>query len=433
MNREDHAFNGDSTRGAMRSGAGALALGGVLLGAAGCTPTLGDVPFACDDGVCPGGFRCEAAVCVRDGVALDAVRVARVEWINASELTWVSSPSGGATLVANDGFTDGAQGIVRLEVSADGELSEPTELLPYVDAVPRASAVARLDDGRLAVAVFRFPSLQDDDLVLEVRAIDPDSLASELLFSTTSPFQGGYEPSYVSLVRSGPGLALAWTRPSAGGLVQVVLLDRVGSVWSAGSVGERALPPSVLPLSGDCQLWPLASGELALRVGFESFSLARVAPAAAAGAPPVVGEFVELDSVPIHATDDKVIALTYDGTSVNGSSRVAFSELGYDGSLGVSSATSPLHADSEPYLAGVTPDGSVVVGPIWDDGFRSLGLARFDAGALTPLAAIPRDRDSALYSLRTFATEGRLFVAWTELAGDAMDLWVASVPREAAP
>src|SRR4051794_15631337 len=98
----------------------------VFAALAGCSPELGAVPFACDQGgACPTGYACQSTVCVRDGDRLPIARAERVVWINSGEMSWMKGLHGGAVLIVNDGFTPGAHGIYELTVSAAGDVAAP--------------------------------------------------------------------------------------------------------------------------------------------------------------------------------------------------------------------------------------------------------------------------------------------------------------------
>src|SRR5687767_4393822 len=112
-----------------------------------CSPDLPDVPYACggESAACPDGFTCRATVCVRDGATPPVARPMRVSWINSGEMYWFAGRSGGATLVVNDGFTDGGRGIYELHVEPSGEVLGPKLLLALGQEFPTASAVVALD------------------------------------------------------------------------------------------------------------------------------------------------------------------------------------------------------------------------------------------------------------------------------------------------
>ena len=80
----------------MRSTARLLPVFAALVG---CSPELGAVPFACDQGgACPDGYACQSTVCVRDGERLPIARAERVVWINSGEMHWTKGLHGGAAL-----------------------------------------------------------------------------------------------------------------------------------------------------------------------------------------------------------------------------------------------------------------------------------------------------------------------------------------------
>ena len=358
---------------------------------AGCDPSLGDEPFLCgSDGTCPDGYACTAGVCVAKGVVPESARVTRVEWINAGEMFWVPNDSG-ATLVVNDGFTGDRQGIYRIDVAADGTVSDPVALVPYVDPFPRSSSVALLDDGRLGVATQRFPGAESDDIELDVVAIDLGTGTKETLHHTTEPYLGGFEPSYISLVAGLGTIDVAWTRPSGGGAVEVIHFERNGSTFTVTS-GTGPLDSSVLPLSGDCLLWPLDDGSLALRVGFESFAVARVDVSTST---PVVQPFVPFESVPLWAFDDHLVALRYGDATVDGTP-ITLETVDYTDVPMDSTAAGVLGDDTEPYDGARSADSVLVAPLLVPDDPTAVGIGEVAAdGSYAIAATLVRAGDNA--------------------------------------
>lgn len=414
--------------------AAALSLAGLAALAGACDPSLGEAPFLCsatDDapGACPAGYVCQTGVCVRDGASLAIARAKQVEWINAGEMFWLPS-SEGATLVVNDGFSAGEQGVYRVEVSPDGAVALPEPIDEYVDVTPRASSVVRLPDGRLAVALLRFPPPSKSTLELRVVAINPETGTSETLYEdATQPYLGGAEPAYVSLVAHTPpggaqGLALAWTHPDDGGAVEVVQLTQSGSVWSATQT-TRALPESVLPLSGDSLLLPTGDGRLVVRVGFESFAFAEVT---FTDGVPTIADFVDAAGVPMFAWDDRVLDVVAGDDLDDGGYEVFYELRGLDGTLLDSLPAGAFQADYEPYLASAFGDGALLVGAA-DGAFAPLEVRSIARdGSFETLAEITRGSENELYSSRAFVHDGVVYVAWTEFAGALMELWITAVP-----
>jgi hypothetical protein len=410
-----------------------LALMGLAALAGACDPTLGEAPFLCSateqgPGACPGGYRCETGVCVREGAELGLVRAKQVEWINAGEMSWLPS-SDGATLVVNDGFSAGEQGVFRVEVSSAGRVALPELVAEYVDVAPRASATVLLPDGRLAMALLRFPPPSKSTLELRVVAIDPDTGTSETLYEDdTQPYLGGAEPAYVSLVSHAPsggvGLALAWTHPADGGLVEVVQLTQNGSVWGAVRA-TQVLPESVLPLSGDSLLLPTGDGRLLVRVGFESFAYAEVTYPDGA---PTIGEFVDAAGVPMFAWGDRVLDVVAGDDLDDGGYEVLYELRALDGSVLESVPAGAFQADYEPYVASARGDRALLVGAA-DGAFAPLEVRSIAAdGSFDVLAEIERGSENELYSSRAFVHDGVAYVAWTEFAGALMELWIATIP-----
>jgi hypothetical protein len=404
---------------------------------AGCSPELGDAPFACStDGACPEGYACQSAVCVKDGASLPASHPRRATWINAGEMFWLAGASG-AELIVNDGFTPGARGIYAITVAPDGAASAPRPLLPYGGEVPMASSVTELTDGRYGVVTLSFPDIESDDLTLTVRAIEraaPSGAAPsiETLYTDKEPYLGGSEPAYVSAIAGNGTLDLAWTRPSLGGRVEVIRLAREGAVWKPKAQVTQALPPEILPLSGDCALWKTGPDSVLLRVGFEQFAVAPVDLAAGTMAP-----FKLLDDMPIYGWADKVLLLRYGDFSVAAESyRVSYVLA----SLSVVTDPAPevvvtdLESDDggvlqealEPYTAVPFKDGALF-GPVSSDpAFPALSVAsRSPTQKLTPIASVARQSSDRIYSARAFEAGGKVYFAWTEFHESQMDLWIA--------
>lgn len=398
----------------------------------GCTPELGDVPFACSaDGSCPEGYACQSTVCVREGAAAGPARPARVKWINAGEMHWVGRPGGGAALVVNDGFTPGARGLYEILVSPDGSVGEPRLLYGYGDELPIASSVAALDDARYVVAMLRFPRVDEDAMSLEVLAIGRESASSvETLYREQEPFLGGVEPPYLGLSAGQGAIDVAWARPSAGGRVEVLRVERDGSVWNRARAGEQPLPAEILPLSGDCALWRSGEDELTVRVGFEAFALGRVDAAGQVSALELV------DGVPLYAAGGEVLEMRYgDYDEGAGAYAISFARLGADLAELDEVQGGVLQAALEPYT-GTPYQGGALIAPLSDDAsFSTLHVGFWSPGAAAParVATVTRSSTNDLYSARAFADGGTAYLAWTEFHESLMDLWVATAPLSGAP
>ncbi|UQA59625.1 hypothetical protein [Polyangium aurulentum] len=394
----------------------------------GCAPELGDAPFACDvSGTCPEGYSCQATICIRDGAQPAARRPKRVVWINAAEMFWLASPEGGATLLVNDGFTQGAHGIYEIDVRPDGAVSEPRTLVEYGDGPPIASSIVSLPDGRYGVAMLRFPKIDGDMIELELGGIErgkKDGLpAFEKLYTDTTPFLGGTEPTYISAVTSGGAVDIAWTQPSGGGQVEVVHLERSGSLWGPTKKATALLPPEILPLSGDCALFRDDSGWLTLRVGFEQFALAAVPESGGAMT------FEPASDTPLFAWKEGVLSLRYGEFDEQTAT--------YPASYLLTDPTGKVLAEDEgfvlqeslsPHVA-VPFAGGALVAPLSRDpafpelevGFRSTTPGE----PLRTVARIARESTETLYSARAFAVDDKAYLAWTEFHEASMDLWVA--------
>lgn len=423
----------------MRGAALLLTVGSLL---AGCSPELGEAPFACStDGACPEGYACRSAVCVEDGASLPAAHPRRATWINAGEMFWLAGASG-AELIVNDGFTPGARGIYAITVAPDGTASAPRPLLPYGGEVPIASSVVELSDGRYGVVTLSFPDIESDDLTLTVRAIEraastdgaPSGAAPsiETLYTDKEPYLGGTEPAYVSAIAGNGTLDLAWTRPSLGGRAEVLRLAREGAVWKLKAQVAQALPPEILPLSGDCALWKTGPDSVLLRVGFEQFAVAPVDFVAGTMAP-----FKLLDDMPIYGWADRILLLRYgDFSAATESYRVGYvlANLSVVMNPEPEVVVADLESDDggvlqealEPYTAAPF-NGGALFGPISSDpAFPALAVAsRSPTQKLTKVASVARQSSDRIYSARAFEAGGKVYFAWTEFHASQMDLWIA--------
>jgi hypothetical protein len=393
----------------------------------GCAPELGDVPFACGvSGACPEGYSCQATVCIRDGAQPAARRPMRVVWINPAEMFWFPSPEGGASLLVNDGFTQGAHGIYEITVSPDGSVSEPRTLVSYGDGPAISSAIVLLPDGRYGVATLRFPDIDGDMLELEFLGIERKKRkgppAVELLYKDSTPFLGGIEPGYVGAVASASAVDIAWTRPSGGGQVEVLHLERNGAVWALKSMASAVLPPEILPLSGDCVLFRDDSGWLTLRVGFEQFVLAAVPPSGTM-------TFELGNDTPLFAWKDAVFSLHYgDLDEQTATYPVSYVLTDQAGTLLAEDTGFVLQESLSPYVAVPFAGGALVAPLSRDPAFPALevGFRSTTPGEpLRTVARVTRESTETLYSALPFAAGDKAYLAWTEFHEATMDLWVA--------
>jgi hypothetical protein len=398
---------------------------------AACTPELGDTPFACTaEATCPEGYTCRSSVCVKEGASSSAARPKRVQWINAGEMFWLPGTSGGAVLVVNDGFTPDAHGLYEIRVAPDGSVSAPKTLLTYGDQAPMASSVVALSDGRYGVVTLSFPSFEGDLLSLKVLAIDRDtppdvSPTIETLYSAEEPYLGGVEPAYVSAIAGSGSIDLAWTRPSQGGRVEVLRLERQGALWQPTITLTKPLHSTVLPLSGDCLLWKVAEDKLVLRVGYESFAAATVDMAAQS-----TGEWMVPSGLPIFAWDGQALLLRYgefDEKSATAKVSYALTDLAGVGSPGDDGG---VLQDGTDVYAALPYEGGALFAPVSSDpGFAELGVGwRSPSTGLKTLGSVKRTSNQRIYSARAFGLQGRAYVSWTEFHESLMDLWVAVVP-----
>ncbi|MDI1429332.1 hypothetical protein [Polyangium sorediatum] len=400
-----------------------------LLGA-GCTPELGDVPFACGTGgLCPEGYSCQATVCVRDGASPTSRRPKRVAWINPPEMFWLSAPGGGATLLVNDGFTPGARGIYEIHVAPDGNVSEPRAIYTYGGAVI-SSAVVPLPDGRYGVVLVRFPNVDSDETTLELLGIERTSAsgstpAVEKLFSTTTPFLGGVEPPYVGAAIDGTTLNIAWTVPSGGGRVEVLHLERQGSLWNPTWKASASLPPDVPPLSGDCQLFRDDGGVLTVRVGFESYALSTLDPATAMDGMVSMTTFAPTTDEPLFGWKDGVFAMRRgDYDPANAAFAVSYV---FTPAMGMPTEDKgfTMPETTTPFV-GTPFEGGALVAPVSRDPMLpTVDVAwRSPTEPLRIVASVPRTSTGSIFSSRAYGLGDKAYVAWTEFYESNMDLWI---------
>ncbi len=394
----------------------------------GCTPELGDLPFACNqEALCPEGFYCQSGTCVREGQKLPTSRSMRAEWINSAEMFWFSAKQGGATLVINDGFTAGAHGFSEIHVTPGGEVSAPHRLFSYGDQFPISSSVVALSDGRLGIVTLNFPNIDETQVTLKVLGVERDAPAGttpaiETLYTDEEPFLGGVEPTYVSAV-SGEGFVdLAWTRPALGGRVEVLRLAREGSLYKAQKTVSIALPPEILPLSGDCLMFDVGGDKRVVRVGYELFALSLVDMSAGTAAP-----FAVHDGMPVYAWSDQALVLRRGNTDVNtGTTTVSYALTDLNATMELATESGGLlQTTSDPYMG--TPFGSgAVIAPFGTDpSFSSIGIAyRSPTEGIKNIAQVTRQSEGTIYSPRAFVHENKVYLAWTEFRDTYMDLWV---------
>ena len=401
--------------------AGALLVGALLLGA--CGPALGEAPFACasEGEACPEGYRCEAQVCVAEGASLEAARVLRVTYVNLSGLAWFPSSQRGATLLVHDGFTPGAQAVYEIEVDEAGRSANPVILARFGDTSV-SSAFAELDDDRYAMATLEFPEADGDALQVGVRSLPRarSGAATSTLYSEEVPFLGGYEPSFVSLVRHNDALWLAFADASEGGSIALRELSLSGELLRTASL---PLPPGIAPFSADCALFVGAEGELLLRVGLRSTELMAID----VDADPIVGALVpSLEGDTLFADAQSLVRL--ESTSDPDDRRLVVRDR--EGVVR-SEAQHVVPQGVDPYVGVSSPRGALVA-PLDVDarGAFSVVAASTD-GSITELARVEPPGDDDVYTARALEHAGRVFVAWASFHGQLVDVWLSA--EEIAP
>jgi hypothetical protein len=391
----------------------------------GCEPELSDVPFACGaEGLCPDGYTCQATVCVREGATLEAARPMRITWVNSGEMYWFASPGGGATLVVNDGFTQGGRGLYEVAVAPDGKVGEVRQVMDFGEEFPTASSVVALDDDHYGVLTLSFPSVSSTDQRLsfwsaprEGRGGEPEIVAEP---ANQIPFQGGSEPVYIAALARNGAVDVSYADPSEGGSVVVARIED-------GAFTERARLPltQTLPLSADSLLWDLGADGIAVRVGPDASELWRISDDPA---PVPEGPLVLADQ-PVYAFSDRVIVMALAGG--DGDIEATLQAVDWTGApLSDPKVSGVLQDGLEPFSAlSVGPD-SALLAP-WspsDRGFGALEVNRLDAdGGIVRIASYERKGDDELYSARAFSQGGKVYLAWTTFHESLMDLWIATV------
>lgn len=407
----------------LRASSAALAL---ILAA--CAPELGSEPFACGDGAtCPEGYTCRSAVCVVDGESPALARALRVTYINRSELAWFASPRGGATLLANDGFSPGELGIYEIHVAPDGQADPPVKLVDFPGTTPVSSAMVAIDDARYGIVTMRFPGELEDDVELAIQVVPREGSGAPptLLHRATYPYVGGYEPAYVGAAVSRGGIAYAFTDAGEGGAVVVTEVAADGAVVGSQRI---PLPEGVLPLSADCLLWRAADGGLMLRVGLERMRVFRLD--LEEGTAELVPEPEGVAGTPLFGFGGSIAYLEPDPSGTQAS--YVLRDL--DGDILGQSAPQAFTEGLEPYTAVAYGAGALLAPLSEDASFRTLDVGYMGPdGSFTRAARIERRDTDELYTARAFATGGTAYLAWTTFHEQLMDVWVGVAPITGVP
>jgi hypothetical protein len=223
-------------------------------------------------------------------------------------------------------------------------------------------------------------------------------------------------------VASEGGIDVAWTRPSGGARVEVLRIERQGSVWGKTRAEAQPLPDGILPLSGDCALWRSGEGELTVRVGFESFAVARV------GADGALSPFTLPEGVPLYAFGEDLLRLEYgDYSAASSTYAVRYGLVGPGGEDLGSDPGGVLQEGTNPYSATPFQDGALIAPLSEDPSFPAIEVGfRSPSQGLTRVASVARTSGDDLYSARAFSAGGTVYVAWTEFHESSMDLWVGT-------
>lgn len=398
---------------------------------AGCSPNLGDAPFACDsDGMCPDGYSCRVSVCVRDGTQPETTHSTRATWINPAELFWFASANdGGATLLVNDNFTQGRKGIYDIRVQPDGTVLDARMLFPQGDGPAASSSVVLLPDGRYGIVTLRFPNVDGDQMMLDMFGVEREvttgqTAGIEKLFSTSTLYLGGVEPPYVGAVIDGSVMHIGWTVPSDGGQTRVLRVERQGSLWNntfTTSVSLNGVSPPIPPLSGDCQLFRGDDGWLTVRGGFENFALATI------DSMQPQATFVSTPNEPLFVWKDHEFFLRRDKYDEAAQVYDVSYVMQEKASMQAVSTNSYRLPDTASPFVGVPLDGGILVAPASSDP----KLPTIDVAWVSPaeplriVAGVTRQSSDPVYTARAFARDGKAYVAWVEYHEGSMDLWVS--------
>lgn len=392
----------------------------LLLGASAlairCTPELGEVPFACSESdACPDGYACVSGLCVTEGTVPAEVRVMRITWINSGEMYWFERPEGGASLVVNDGFTPGLRGLYEIDLGSDGSVGEPRLMLDLAEDYPTSTSVISLGDD-YGVVTMRFPAVDESSQLLRFRRVPKDAGAATVVFEDQVPFVGGTEPAYVSALARDGAVDICFSDATGGGQFTLLRLDANGEVERRLSLG---LPSGVLPLSGDCHMWP-GEGELFVRIGLDAPIVYRVSDAATLEED--VAEPIFIDGLPVFADASGILGVSSDASG--GADLIVFD---WSGTAGASTPIGFTQDTLEIHTAVRSADGELLLAPTSGDaGFATMGVLDLAQSSPAPIASIDRTGTDDLYSGRAFRTGGRTYLAWTALHEDLMDLWIAT-------
>lgn len=398
--------------------------------AIGCSPNLGDAPFACaGDGLCPEGYSCRVSVCVRDGTKPASTHATRATWINPAEVFWfASSADGGATLLVNDNFTQGRKGIYDIRIAPDGTVLDPRMLFPQQDGPAVSSSIVLLPDGRYGIVTLRFPNVDGDQMSLDLFGVEREvtngtTAAVEKLFSANTLYLGGVEPPYVSAVIDETTMHIGWTVPSNGGQSQVLRVERQGSLWNQTFVTTaqlNELMAPIPPLSGDCQLFRADDGWLTLRAGFENFALATIDPMSP------VATFSETPDQPLFVWKDHEFFLRRDKYNESAGTYDVSYVMKETSGMGTMSADSFRLPDTASPFIGVPFDGGVLIAPVSNDpALPTIDVAwRSPTEPLRIVASIKRESSDPVYTARAFVRDNKAYIAWVQYHESNMDLWV---------
>ncbi|NUP05355.1 MAG: hypothetical protein HOW73_04755 [Polyangiaceae bacterium] len=403
-----------------------LAVLATLALSASCEPDLGEQPFLCGaDGSCPDGYSCRATICEKDGSTQQVFRPLRTTWINAAEMYWFPSKGGGASLVVNDGFTQGARAMYEIHVDPSGAVATPKLLLDLREDFPTSTAVVALDDDNYAIVALRFPSVDEDAQELTVYKVprdlaEGDEATATVLYTTNVPFLGGAEPAYIGAVAGGSGLDVCFVDPSEGGTLHVRRI--------AGGEPTRdltlPLTSDVLPLSGDCILWPVGE-DLAVRVGLEIPLFYRI-PDAAATTADIEGP-IPTAGLAVYPFADRIVSLVLDPLEDNEDfSSASLVSTDWTGDVVSTDDLGTYPTQLEPHTAWGAASQVLFAPASSADSFSDLQVFTLDDNGVSKVATVTRPGDDTLYSARAIAVDGTVYLGWTATHADLMDLWIGT-------
>jgi len=434
---------------------------GLALLAAGCgKPSLGDTPALCSaDGACPEGYDCIHGVCALPGTPVP-ITVGSSSYLRGSDLRLIPQTTGVLVAWETYAYSEEGQGFVGARVAPDGAVSSRMDLVgvfpadedslePYFDLIP-------VQGDRVLVAISSSPLSEDTSamprLITYRVSLPPEGKESE------SP---SFEPAWSNeirldtvgygavsvprLLRRADHLELGYVRTrvtTVNGSPETVAELARFSLAEDGSLNAQdpTYHPARLDLPVAVGVWdafaftggswwildnerpsavfvPDAGGEAEVKLGrlgipveADGSSLVYIEPSARGGdklpADPVVGP----------AALRKVAAPMIGGPAPVETSIGALPEL--------RDTPRPawIHREGKSSLL-VTPGAAV------DAPELSVLVVEPQAGAVKPVASIPRLSTRKIDALRAAIVGSNLFVVWLETDAESATIRAAIVPE----